>query len=109
VEAGSAFHDAWELARARDDTLTLLDVLNGEVETELTAETETILVQELESARSIADESSAFLLNRIALAQEKMGAGTMPSPPRSPGGHECDAKRLDTRERVVRIAAKKAV
>jgi tetratricopeptide (TPR) repeat protein len=73
AEAAGTFHDAWELARVRDDTLMLLNVLDGEVETGLTTEAEAILVQDLETARSIGDESRrAFFLNRIASSQEKM-------------------------------------
>jgi hypothetical protein len=59
------------LARARDDELMLRNVLDFEVEAGLTANAEAILVQELPTARSIAERAN--LLNRIALVQERMG------------------------------------
>jgi tetratricopeptide (TPR) repeat protein len=71
AEAAGAFDSALELARARDDKLMLRNVLNAEGDAGLTANTEAILVQELPTARSIAERAN--LLNRIALAQERMG------------------------------------
>jgi tetratricopeptide (TPR) repeat protein len=52
AEAAGAFDSALELARARDDKLMLLNVLNAEGDAGLTANTEAILVQELPTARS---------------------------------------------------------
>jgi tetratricopeptide (TPR) repeat protein len=76
AEATGAFDTALELAMARDDddNPLLWSVLDAQVAAGLTADVEVILVQKLETARSIGDESRrAFFLSRIAWAQEKMG------------------------------------
>jgi tetratricopeptide (TPR) repeat protein len=76
AEATGAFDTALELARARDDddNPLLWSVLDAQVAAGLTADAEVILVQKLETARSIADESRRVLFfSRIAWAQEKMG------------------------------------
>jgi hypothetical protein len=74
ADATGAFYNAQELARARDDNPLLWSVLYAEVEAGLTADAEAILVREVESARSIADESGrALFLSRIAWAQDKDG------------------------------------
>jgi tetratricopeptide (TPR) repeat protein len=71
AEAAGAFDSALAVARARDDKLMLLNVVNAEGDAGLTGNTEAILVQELPTARSIAERAN--LLYRIALAQERMG------------------------------------
>jgi hypothetical protein len=84
----------------------LLNVLDFEVEAGLTANAEALLVQELPTARSIAERAD-WLLDRIGARRDGAPGGRSGHLPRSAGGHGCDTQHLDTNQRAVRMLGRR--